>query len=422
MALTYSLKYKKLNPLNKILLEKEGEIVIDRQNFRLKGKGAQDMGEVIYFGDMKDLHIKGEELSFTTYTKDRYVLSDFLNLFDDFLRDFVRVRNEYLADALFMKVGMLIKEFDCTVEIVNNYGKINPKGRGKIQLYEGSIVFMPETRECFAVYLNFLKGHEFDDEEFILHLYLDNGNVINVSHLGSYFEDTQEAMETVMGKMYERVLKSLGLFFPELDAQTLIKLAYKVKEGRFVSMKEFKKIDKELPEKVFTALYGEKEDMKSKIEMLKALGGEDNFLVSLSFGKDRESGDPFLRTWFLQGLPAQNLVCIGRTSGANDNIIHFFRIIMQNGDPAEKMPAKILEIEQSLVLFKFDFSPVYKDRKELRKSKYRTVLKKLSFLRLLRKSYLGYNHQNFDTFKTDLEDYFERAKPVVLQKPGEGEK
>jgi hypothetical protein len=280
---------------------------------------------------------------------------------------------------------------------------------------------MPETRECFAVYLNFLKGHEFDDEEFVLHLYLDNGNVINVSHLGSYFEDTQEAMETVMGKMYERVLKSLGHFFPELDAQTLIKLAYKVKEGRFVTMKEFKKIDKELPEKVLSALYGENEDMKSKIEMLKALGGEDNFLISLSFGKDRESGDLFLRTWFLQGLPTQNLVCIARTSGANDNIIHFFKIIMQSGDPVEKLPAKILEIEQSLVLFKFDFSPVYKDRKELRKSKYRTVLKKLSFLRLLRKSYLGYNKQNFDTFKTDLEDYFDRAKPVVSQEPVEGE-
>jgi len=99
MALTYSLKYKKLNAYNRVLLEKEGEVVIDRQSFRLKGKGAHDMGENIYFGDMKSMSVKDDYLAFSLFTKDRYILSDFANLFDSFLKDFSRVRNEYLADS-----------------------------------------------------------------------------------------------------------------------------------------------------------------------------------------------------------------------------------------------------------------------------------------------------------------------------------
>ena len=79
MALTYSLRYKKLNFYQKVVIEKEGEIVIDRNSFRLKGKGAHDLGENIFFGDINDMIIKDDYLSITTYTKDKYVLSNFSN-------------------------------------------------------------------------------------------------------------------------------------------------------------------------------------------------------------------------------------------------------------------------------------------------------------------------------------------------------
>ena len=88
MALNYSLKYKKLNFYNRVILEKEGEIVVDRQSFKLKGKGAQDHGETIFFGDMKDVSIRDDELAFSTFSKEKYILSDFSNLFDSFLKDF----------------------------------------------------------------------------------------------------------------------------------------------------------------------------------------------------------------------------------------------------------------------------------------------------------------------------------------------
>lgn len=411
MALTYSLKFKKLNFYNKVLLEKEGEIVIDRLSFRLKGKGAQDQGEVVYFGDMKDLHIKDDLLSFSTYKKEKYALSDFSNLFEVFLKDFMRVRNEYLADSLFMKVGMLMKEFEGSVDLENTHGKIVPKGKCKIQFYEGSIVIMPEKRDCFAIYLGLLKGHDFDDLEYVLRLYLDTGQNVYISKLGTSFEDVQETMESIMGKMYEKVMNGFNEFLPGLDAATLVKLIYLLKGGRFVTIKQLKKVHEELPEKVEEFVFGENEGMKEKAMMLRKEGGEENFFYSLSVGKSRETGDLFLRTWFMQALPEKNMVAVGRTSGSNDTTLHFFRIIMQQGDPAEKLKAKILEIDQSMLIFRYDFSVVYKSRRDLRKSKFRTALKRMSFLRLLRKSYMGYSKAaDFKQFKKDFAVFEDKAR------------
>ncbi|MBU0667803.1 hypothetical protein KJ951_03360 [Patescibacteria group bacterium] len=410
MALTYSLKFKKLNFYNKVVLEKEGEIVVDRGSFRLKGKGAQDQGEVIFFSDMKDLHTRDDMLSFSTFSKEKYVLSGFSNLFDVFLRDFMRVRNEYFADTLFMRSGMLMHEYEGTVEIENSFGKIIPRGKSRIQFYEGSIVIIPETRECFPVYYGLIKGHEFDDSDYVLRLFLFNGQNIHISKLGTSFDDVKETMESLLGKMYEKAVNALTEFLPGFDATTLLKLVFLVKEGRLIPFKALKKIHEEMPERVGELLFGANPAMKEKALLLRRMGGDENFYISISFGKSRETGDIFLRTWFLQALPDKNLVATGRTSGADDNVIHFFRIIMHQGDPLEKLEAKILEIDQSMLVFRYDFSVVYKDRRELRKSKFKVALRKLSFLRLLRKSYIGYScATDIDRFKEDLENIFIKA-------------
>jgi len=417
MALTYSLRYKKLNFFNKVVIEKEGEIVIDRQSFRLKGKGAQDQGEIIYFGDMKEMYIKEDMLSFTTYGKDRFVLSNFSNLFESFLKDFLRVRNEYLADTLFMKSGMLMKEYEGSVELVNVHGRTIPKGKSKIQFYEGSVVIVPETRECFVVYLNFLKNHEFDEEDYELRLFLDNGQVINISKLGTSFEDVQETMENLLGSLYEKIINFMNDSMPEFDAGTLLQLAKYLKGGRFVKFNSLKKIHEDMPGKVEQLAFANNPAMEEKVRVLRRKGGDENLYVSFSFSKQVDSRDIDVRSWFLFTMPEENVITLGQTSDPNDNNIYFFKIIMQQGDPLEKLNAKILEIEQSLLIFKFDMTPVCKDRKELRRTKFRTASKRLSFLRLLRKSYLQRSTtSDIKQFEKDLTQIFNMARPVVKKR------
>jgi len=410
MALVYSLKYKKLNFFQKVLLEKEGEVIIDRQSFRLKGKGAQDTGENIFFGDIKELSMKDEELSFTTFTREKYVLGGFSNLFDSFLKDFMRVRNEFLAESLFMKVGMLYHEYDCHAEILNGFGKNINKGRSRIQFYEGSVVVIPEAREVFVIYLDFLKSHEFDEDEYLLHLYMDNGSTVNISKLGTAFEDVQQTLESLMGSMYEKVINNLQEALPQFDANTLLKLAYKIKGGRAVSYPALKKIDETLPSVMLDLVFGQNKDMLEKALELKKESGDENFYLSMNFSGRHDSREQIFKSWFVCALPARNVIALAVASDNTDKSVYYFRIIMQHGDAKEKIASKLLEIDQMMILFKADLGTAYKDKRELRKSRYKTALKKLSFFRLLRKSFLVRNSAaDISQFKSDLQKISDKA-------------
>jgi hypothetical protein len=410
MALTYSLKYRKLNFFQKVLLEKEGEIIIDRQSFRLKGKGAQDTGENIFFADIREMSIKDDEMSFLTYGKDRYVLSGFSNLFDSFLKDFMRVRNEFMAEGLFMKVGMLYHEYDGHAEIVNGFGKIINKGRSRIQFYEGSIVVIPEVRECFVIYLDLMKSHEFDEDEYVLRLYLENGSTINISKLGTSFEDAQQTLDSLLGKMYSRVVNHLKEAIPGTDEATLLKLAYKLKGGRALPFNSLKKMHEELPAKLTELAFANNPSMREKAAFLRKAGGDENFYLGFAFATRMDNHDLVVKPWFICAVPQKNTVALALTGNPQDSSVYFFRIIMQQGDAKEKLPAKIMEIDQTMVIFKTDLAPVYKDRRELRKSRYKTALKKAAFLRLLRKSLIARaSGTDMDKFKSDLEKVEEKA-------------
>jgi|WetSurMetagenome_2_1015567.scaffolds.fasta_scaffold61440_3 hypothetical protein len=411
MALIYSLKYKKLNFFQKVLLEKEGEVIIDRQSFRLKGKGAQDTGENIYFGDIRELSMKDEELSFTTLSKEKYVLGNFANLFDSFLKDFMRVRNEFLAESLFMKVGMLYHEYDGYSEIINGFGKNINKGKSRIQFYEGSIVVIPEVREVFVIYPDFLKSHEFDDDEYVLHLYMDNGSTVNISKLGTSFEDAQQTFESLLGNMYGRVINNLKEVLPDLDADTLLKLAYKLKNGRALPFNSLKKMDDDMQEKLINLAFSGNPSAQEKCRHLRKLGGDENFYLGFAFTPRHETHEQVLKSWFICIVPEKNIAALAITSSPEDKSVYFFKIIMQKGDAMEKLPEKLLEIEQMMVLFKGDLSSVYRDRKELRKSRYKTAMKKLSFFRLLRKSFIGKSTvADEKQFESDLNAIFTKAQ------------
>ncbi len=411
MALSYNLKYKKLNFFHKVLLEKEGEIILNRQYFRLKGKGAGDQGETIYFADIKEMDVDDDYLEFTTFKKEKFILNNFSNLFDSFLKDFFKVRNDFLAEALLMKIGMLYHEYEGQVEIVNRYGKFINRGMCRIQFYESSIVIIPETNDCFVIYLNFLKSHEFDEDEYVLKLYLDTGSIIQISKLGTMYEDCQETLESLMGKMYEKIVNQLKEVLPDFDPVTLLKLAYQIRDGKGTTFYAIKKIHEDLPKKIESLLYEKLPiNTKEKISFLKTLAGDQQFYVGMSFVSRLDTRELLIKSWFMAALPAQNILILGSGNQADENL-YFFRIIMEAGIVDEKLQDKILEINQSLFLSRFDFGILYKNKQDLKKTKYRTALRKLIFLRLLRKSYLGKSSaQELNDIKKDFEKMSSHAK------------
>lgn len=401
-----------MNFFQKVLLEKEGEIVIDRQSFRLKGKGAHDQGEVIYFNDIRDFHVESNDgVTFSTYKKEKYSLSDFSSLFESFLKDFYRVRNEFFAEQLFMKVGMLYKEYECSVEVVTKQDKILPKGKSRIQFYEGSAIIIPEISECFALHYNFLKGHEFDDEEYVLRLYMDNGTNVHISKLGSYFEDAQESFELLLGKMYQKIVQQLMEVFPGIKSDELVKLAYLVRDNKGASLQALKKINDELPAKVEELAFSQNPALKEKVSILRKMAESDqHFYIGFSMHQKPDKRDLTVKSWFCCALPQKNVIALGVTTQPNDATVHFFRIALNPAEKEEHLPEKMYEINFSMYLLKGDLGPLFKDKKELQKGRFKTAVRRISALRFLRKSYLWRNFGPDAKFlERDLETVFKRA-------------
>ena len=105
------------------------------------------------------------------------------------------------------------------------------------------------------------------------------------------------------------------------------------------------------------------------------------------------------------GLPEKNVVVAVITNGGYRGA-YFFKIIMEKGEPQEKVHEKLLEVNQALLKLKFVTTPFYKDKRELRRSIYRFALRKLPYLRLLRRSYVGrltpFNEVDWDKRITDI--------------------
>ena len=421
MALTYNLKYRKMNFFQKVLVEKEGEIVIDRQSFRLKGKGAHDQGEVIYFDEMKDVVAEGnDQLRFGTFKKEKYVLEDFSNLFESFLKDFFRVRNEFFAENLFMKVGMLIKEFECHVEVVTKQDQLLPKGKARIQFYEGSVIIIPETSECFVLHYNFLKSHEFDGDEYQLRLYMDNGTNVHISKLGSYFEDAQENFELLLSKMYQKIVNQLVEFFPGFSAMDLLKLAYLVRDNKGVAMTSLRKIHEDLPAKVEELAFGQNPVLRAKVEALRGVGigvaSDPHFYIGFCFFSKADKRDLGVKSWFAYAMPQKNVVALGVSSNPLDSTIHFVRLAVNPAEKEDVLLEKMYEINYCAYILKGDFGPLYKDKRELQKSRFKTALRRLAVLRFLRKSYIWRNFgPDLQFLQRDLETVFKRAVLVEVR-------
>lgn len=390
MEVSYNLRYQKSSFANKLILDKEGEIIIYSKGFRLKGKGAGDKGELLNFSEIKEFYHRNDKIFFITFNKEKYVLSEAGTLFSQLLTDLFKSRNEFLMDALFMKGGKLKAEFDGSFERFSKFAKPINKSRAKLRLHESSMVVVPPDQDAFAIHYDFVNFYEFDDMEYSLKVVMDDGVTIMFSHLGNDFEFFQEKMDALLGGMYESLVNDvLKEAFMEFHAGTLLKLAYRMKGGKAVSLKEIQKMDSDMAVAVEKFIF-EDEVLKEKMQMLRDM--VDEYSVFYGIARDNAVKGGFIK-WVMYAIPSHNIVafCI-LPRWEQEGKMHdtfFYKIIMEKGSPADKVEDKVREIDQALVNLKFVKDPCYKDKKDLKHSPYQYAIRKLPYLRILRKSYAG---------------------------------
>jgi hypothetical protein len=218
--------------------------------------------------------------------------------------------------------------------------------------------------------------------------------------------------------MYETIVNDgLKQAFQEFHAGVLLKLAYKMKNGKGVSLKEMRKIDKDLAKRIEEFIF-ENSNLK---EFSKDLTPSDDSYIYFGISRDEAVKGSFIR-WILYVMPDKNLVAFSILPRwmecGNKNIdagkpceMYFYKIIMEQGVPSEKYEDKIREINQALVVLNFAKDPCYKDKRELKHSPYQYAIRKLPYLRILRKSFVGkISAGDVKEFQKQANDVFSKAK------------
>ncbi len=389
MSLSYNLRFRRMSPAGRVTLEKEGELVLYEKGFRLRGKGANDQGGVVSFSDIKEFVVSDDRIMVHTFLKEHFELSGVGNSFDQLVRDLFKIRNDFLIDALFLKQGKLVAEFDAYFEQSNALERDLGKGRAMVRLYDESIVIVPAEHDAFSLSIHFMSQQEFDDDEYSVSITMENGIVVMLSQFGSNYDDFQEQFYATMSHMYQTVINQFEYQFIDFNKEQLVKLAHLMRKGKAARMKEIAKIDKGLAKKVEECLFKD-EMFANTIAPLRSKVDDEHFFIGLSVADGKKEIYKFI---VIFALPADNLVAC--TLGAYEKDIrkvqdtYFFRIVMEYGAAEDFVVQKVFEINQAYLLLNFVPDPFYKDKRELKNSIYKLAIRKLSYLRALRSSFLG---------------------------------
>lgn len=418
MSLSYNVRFRRINLAGKVTLEKEGEIILMDRAFRLRGKGANDRGEMLYFADIKDIVVTDDSIAVSMFSKDTFVLSHIGGTLDQLVKDLFSIRNNFIIESLFLKQGKLVQEFDAYFERghVSGHELGNGNGRCLIRLYEESVVVIPQLSDAFSLSFHFMQTSDFDDDEYQFKVITEHGLIVVLSQFGNGYDEFQELFYREMSRMYQEVIHELEYLFIDVAKEKIVKLAHLMRRGKAACLKDISKIDKELGEKVLASIF--KDEMFAKtIAPIQSRVDDEHTFIGLSVADGKKEIYRFI---VIFALPSANLISC--TLGSYEKDIrkvqdtYFFRIIMEKGVPEDFVKEKVLEINQACLLLNFVPDPLYKDKRELRNSIYNFAIRKLSYLRMLRGSFLARCPSILsDLFSRNFERVLEKARLDIAQ-------
>lgn len=393
MSLAYNVKFSKVAPSGKVILAKEGEVLVYEKGLRLRGKGAHDKGELVHFSDVRGLRVDHEHdvLHIDTYFRDGFMIADAGSMFKTMVTDLYRVRNEFLIDNLFMRQGTKICEHSVYIERVDVSGTVLTKGKALLRLFSDSIIAVPFEDMVFGTSFSFVASYEFDHDEYLFTMTLDDGTTLRATQFGNEYDIFEEHFQHAMRIMYESLMDQLDYFFIGFPRDKLVKLAHLMRYGRLVRLKDIQKIDKDLAKKMINAVFKDEMFLQTVAAIHRSCDEEHTF-VGLRISDGKKEVYTFTVAF---AIPDQNmLVC---TFGSYDKEIrkvqdtYFFRLPPAPGPGLimESILAMVRALNETGVTLHSVPDPIFKDAHELRQSIYKLAIRQLPFLQLLRGTFLG---------------------------------
>lgn len=336
--------------------------------------------------------------------------------YEDFIKTFIRLRNEMLLKDLLFQETLKKSGFEAVFVSLNTKGLEKQRGKAEFKFYQTSLVVLPERGELIRI--PFSDILETKTDNFQIEIKTESGEKIIVSMLGEKFDLFEETLRNCLNELIANVQNFIKGLYPEIDFATLNKLSELMKEGRAVSKKDIEAISAEFSVRLEVNLM--KTEVKEEYQFLKEMGEQEQIHLGFKKGLMGSLTGDYL--WFLIPIYSQDKSKLGNTiafeaTGEKETgrATYFFRIL---GREEYKTTSKeqidnqiddlISQINRGLVTINFRREPIYLPEEKLAEpeyAKYKVSIAKIPEIKLMRDLFIGrVSHRDDAQWQKDVKD------------------
>ncbi len=150
--------------------------------------------------------------------------------YEDFLREFFRLRNELLLKYLLMEDELIQGSFEAQYTCFNSRGQLEHKGSCELRIYETAVVVLPQKNEPIRIPYCYIKQVTKGDWKLVI--IDDFGEKYEFSQMGEKFDTFTKRLAEANNTLTRRSQETVKEIVPEADPTAVQKLAVLLKDGK----------------------------------------------------------------------------------------------------------------------------------------------------------------------------------------------
>jgi hypothetical protein len=388
---------------------------LEKENFTVLPKSGHALA--VPYRDVLDIEETDYRINLVLSSKEKLVLFNLGYSYDDFLRLFMKLRNELLLKDLLMHEKLRKKEdVEAEFSYFDEDGKEKNSGNCKVRLYETGLVVIPLRSEIFRIPYSDI---EIKEEDYSLVLTTDFGEKLTLSKMGWQHDPFKQMLTTINNELQSKVLALLQELFPNENPLQLRKIAQFMKEGKAASQSDIESVNPDLWLQLEKRL--ESAEIKEQYDFLKSLSQQKKACIGLKRGLLGDLTGEYV--WFFIPIysvnpkePGNAIAMEAASEESGGKATYFFRIVSRGDYPNFKnikdlhvaVDDFIKRMSRCMLDINFRREPIYLPDERLeepRHIQYRFAVQKLSSLRVLRSHFIGrVIHTSPEQWKNDVID------------------
>jgi len=403
--------------------ETPAKIVLDKENFSIF---PEKWGTYIFsYREVIDLIPEDYRLKLSLGKGQELQISQLGYQYEDFVRIFIKLRNEILLKDLLFQETLKKSGFEADFVYLDKTGLEKQKGKAEFRFYQTSLVILPEKGELLRIRFSDILETKTDDFQIVIAD--EAGQKFIISKLGEKFDLFKETLQSCLNEISLNIQNFIKGIWPEIDFSTLNKISGLIKEGKAVSKKDIEGVSPEFFKKLEMALM--RTEVKEEYEFLKSIGEQDKIYIGFKKGlMGGLTGDYF---WFfipiypVRDKPLQAAAAVPKAERISNGVYsedkskpgnaiafetagekekgratYFFRIVSRKEyakmKDREEMGRQtddlILKINRALGAINFRREPIYLSEEKLEEPKYvryKFSMAKIPEIKLMRELFIG---------------------------------